>query len=118
MQENPFKKTVIIEQPILRPKPEPAKPKVVPINQGYPVPELQRGSHVAEGSTPYKAEPKFKEVDLSKFRVGTIVTHKKYGEGKVTGIKSGKVMVSFDVANKTFLFPDAIEKGFLTVKEW
>ena len=39
-------------------------------------------------------------------------------EGKVTGIKSGKVMVSFAVANKTFLFPDAIEKGFLIVKEW
>lgn len=118
MQENPFKKTVIIEQPIQQPKPAPAKPKVVPINQGYSVPGLERGSYVAEKPAPYDAKPKFKEVDLSKFRVGTIVTHKKYGEGKVTGIKSGKVMVSFDVANKTFLFPDAIEKGFLTVKEW
>ena len=73
---------------------------------------------MSQKNLPYDAKPKFKEVDLSKFRVGTIVTHKKSGEGKVTGIKSGKVMVSFDVANKTFLFPDAIEKGFLTVKEW
>ena len=117
MQQNPFKKTIIIEQPA--PKPAPAKPKVVPINQGYTVPGLQRGSYVAEEPVKDGEEkPKFKEVDLSKFRVGTIVTHKRYGEGKVTGIKSGKVMVSFDVANKTFLFPDAIEKGFLTVKEW
>ena len=42
------------------------------------------------------------EVDLSKFRVGTRVTNKKYGEGKVTGIKEGKVMVSFNKAVKTF----------------
>ena len=117
MQENPFKKTVIIEQPA--PKPAPAKLKVVPINQENPVPGLHRDSQVAENPAPYgEQKPKFTEIDLSKFRVGTIVTHKKYGEGKVTGIKSGKVMVSFDVANKTFLFPGAIEKGFLTVKEW
>ena len=118
MQENPFKKTVIVEQPVPQPKPQTVKPKVVPINPGYSVPGLERGSYVAEKPAPYDAKSKFKEVDLSKFRVGTIVTHKKYAEGKATGIKSGKVMVSFDVANKTFLFPDAIEKGFLTVKEW
>ena len=117
MQENPFKKTVIIEQPA--PKPAPAKLKVVPINQENPVPGLHRDSQVAENPAPYgEQKPKFTEIDLSKFRVGTIVTHKRYGEGKVAGIKSGKVMVSFDVANKTFLFPDAIERGFLTVKEW
>ena len=117
MQENPFKKTVIIEQPV--PKPAPAKLKAVPINQENPVPGLHRDSKVAENPAPYgEQKPKFMEIDLSRFRVGTIVTHKRYGEGKVAGIKSGKVMVSFDVANKTFLFPDAIERGFLTVKEW
>ena len=58
------------------------------------------------------------EVDLSKFRVGTIVTNKKYGEGNVTGIKEGKVMVSFNKAVKTFQFPHAIEIGSLVVKEW
>lgn len=119
MQENPFKKTVIIEQPVH--KPEPSKPKTVPISYGYPVPGLDKNMHVAENSAfgaESKTKAEFKEVDLSKFRVGTIVTHKKFGEGKVTGIKEGKVMVSFAEANKTFLFPSAIEKGFLTVKEW
>lgn len=93
--------------------------KAVQINQENPVLGLHSGFQAAENPAPYgEQKPKFTEIDLSKFRVGTIVTHKRYGEGKVAGIKSGKVMVSFDVANKTFLFPDAIEKGFLTVKEW
>ncbi|MDA3768759.1 hypothetical protein PF586_10250 [Lactobacillus delbrueckii] len=118
MQENPFKKTVVVEQPVSQPKKQSVKPKVVPINPGYSVPGLDRQPSKVAETSPYNAKPAYKEVDLSKFRVGTIVTHKKFGEGKVTGIKSGKVMVSFDTANKTFLFPDAIEKGFLTVKEW
>ena len=71
-------------------------------------------------------ETEYTEVDLSKFRVGTRVTNKKYGEGKVTGIKEGKVtgikegkvMVSFNKAVKTFQFPHAIEIGSLVVKEW
>ncbi len=63
-------------------------------------------------------ETEYTEVDLSKFRVGTIVTNKKYGEGKVTGIKEGKVMVYFNTAVKTFQFPHAIEIGSLVVKEW
>ena len=110
MQENPFKKTVIIEKP---------KPKVTPIKPTYQKPETPAMKVADGGGDSYKVDkPKVKEIDLSTFRVGTIVEHKKYGIGKVTGIKTGKVMVSFDVANKTFLFPQAIENGFLTVKEW
>jgi molybdopterin-guanine dinucleotide biosynthesis protein len=110
MQENPFKKTVILEKP---------KPNFTPLKTTYQRQETLAIKVADGGGDTYKVDkPKVKEIDLSKFRVGTIVEHKRYGVGKVTGIKKGKVMVSFDGANKTFLFPKAIEDGFLTVKEW
>jgi hypothetical protein len=120
MQENPFKKTLIIKQPTAK-KPAASKMKVKSVNPGYPVPGLDWASHAAEDSPSYVetvSGSEFKEVDLSKLRIGTIVTHAKFGEGKVTGIKEGRVMVSFAETNKTFLFPSAFEEGFLTVKEW
>lgn len=57
-----------------------------------------------------------KQMNFSQFGIGTVVIHKTYGQGKVTGMKSGKIMVSFKTVNKTFLFPWAFEKGFLTIK--
>ena len=116
MRGNPFKKTVIIDQTAGRSTSSKRETVI-----GDPALEHADTGNAADqfiafGSEKEKSE--LKEVDLSKFRVGTIVAHKKYGEGKVTGIKPGKVMVSFDSTNKTFLFPDSIEKGFLVVKEW
>ena len=58
----------------------------------------------------------FKEIDLSKFRIGTVVRHTTFGKGKVTGIKTGKIMVSFAATNKTLSFPMVIEKGLVTVR--
>lgn len=116
MQENPFKKTVIIGQPVGKPGYGKSKEKSgAYLNFGH---GSQALGYVADGGASYGQKTEFKEVDLSKFRIGTVVSHKKYGEGKVTGIKAGKVMVSFAEMNRTFLFPDAIEKGFLIVKDW
>ena len=50
--------------------------------------------------------------------IGTIVENTKYGEGKVTGFKPGKILVSFSQDLKMFLMPSAFEKGHLKVKEW
>lgn len=105
MQENPFKKTVIIEEP-----------KTI-VKKSYQQAKTS-SMKVAERNADNVDKPITKEIDLSKFRVGTIVEHKKYGVGKVTGIKTGKMMVSFDTVVKTFLFPSAFEMGFLAVKEW
>lgn len=116
MQENPYKKAVIIDQTAAKSISSRAKDATGDNDLGRP-----HIDKVADKLVTYdleEEEPKLREVDLSKFRVGTIVTNKKHGKGKVTGIKRGKVMVSFDAANKTFPFPSAIEKGVLVVEEW
>jgi len=114
MQENPFNNSAAINlHPLKKSIPKENKePDKINISSAD-------SSDVSE-KTGFSNEEKSgtKEIDLSKFRIGTAVLHKKFGKGKVTGIKSGKVMVSFDISNKTFLFPDAIEQGFLTVIEW
>lgn len=110
MEENPFKKIAVVSQE--KPKPE-KKTEPVKVNQGYPVPGLDDTvSKVAE-------EPVITtEIDLSKLRVGTVVENKRYGIGKVSGFKTGKIMVSFETANKTFAIPFAFEQGGLTIVEW
>lgn len=70
--------------------------------------------------TSINAYDKFEALDLSKLRIGTLVTSKKYGEGRITKFnQNGKIMVSFpSEAPKTFQVPNAFEKGFLKVKEF
>ena len=132
MTENPFKKVLVKtgepqkkvapkketsqKQPAIKPvKPAPSKPTPVPqnVNPGYSVPGLS-------AATPKVAETPagYGELDLSQLRIGTIVENTKYGEGKVTGFKPGKILVSFSQDLKMFLMPSAFEKGHLKVKEW
>ena len=91
------------------------KPAPVPqnVNPGYSVPGLSAAApKVAETPAGYG------ELDLSQLRVGTVVENQKYGIGKVTGFKPGKILVSFPEDLKMFLMPSAFEKGHLKVKEW
>lgn len=95
MTENPFKTVTVMPEPkptITTPKPsaKPDKPKSNPL----------------ESTT----------IDLSKLRVGTIVINKKYGEGRISKFKPGKVLIAFHDSLKTFQMPQAFEKGFLTIK--
>ena len=46
--------------------------------------------------------------------VGMLVTHKSFGEGLAVGTDRAHITVEFDVGEKTFLLPQAFEKGFLT----
>ena len=73
------------------------------------------GSNVKEG---VDREKNYEEVDLSKLRVGTVISHNKYGNGKITGFKKGQILVSFKDKVKNFLIPYAFEKGYLTVVDW
>ena len=112
MEENPFKKVVVLEPKKPVEKPAPASVR----KTGYPVPGLG-DSKPMKDVAPVKPAP-YHEIDLSKLRIGTIVINKKYGEGKITGFKPDKVLVSFPTELKTFVIPMAFEKGFLKVKEW
>lgn len=132
MMENPFKKVLVKadqnkkeaqeKTPGTKQSEKPAARKPTPsvvaqnINPGHDVPGL--------GSTPSKSSDNpagpagYAELDLSQLRVGTIVENPKYGIGKVSGFKPGKILVSFPEALKMFLMPTAFEKGHLKVKEW
>ena len=49
--------------------------------------------------------------------VGSTVTHKMFGKGKVTKLDNAKkyLRVRFDVGEKNFLFPGAFIDGFLSL---
>lgn len=113
MAENPFKKVAVVPKE----KPVPKKTEEsVKANSGFPVPGLDKPAAPAKAA---EAEPVFtSEVDLSQVRVGTIVTNAKYGEGKITAFKPGKILVSFPADLKLFLMPDAFIKGHLKIKEY
>ena len=56
-------------------------------------------------------------IDLTKLRVGTVITHKMFGDGKITKFRLGKMLISFEKKTGTFLIPDVFERGHLTIKE-
>lgn len=133
MDENPFKKIVVVDKTETVKKTETKKAPVrTPVNPGYSVPgfSAEKAHSIAanddESRYPYKTERQVadgkgsfgKEIDLSRLRPGTIVVNKKYGEGRVSMFKPGKILVSFNENVKSFQMPEAFEQGFLTVKEW
>lgn len=48
--------------------------------------------------------------------VGTTLTHKAFGKGKVIKIDDRLMTVSFGEAEKKFQFPDAIKNGFFKIE--
>ena len=109
MQDNPFKTIVVTkEKPKAAPKPKTA----APVNPGYPVPGL------GGDSIEPKVAEQYETIDLSKLRVGSVVSHKKYGDGSVTGFRTGKILVSFPEKVLPFQIPQSFEQKFLEVKEW
>lgn len=60
-------------------------------------------------------KPKTKELDLSAVKVGAVVKHKAFGEGKVVSIDNEHVSVVFGDIQKTFQFPNAFIQGFLSI---
>lgn len=54
-------------------------------------------------------------VDYSRVKVGMKLIHKKFGKGVVVSISGDMITVSFNGAEKKFMFPDAFENGFLQI---
>lgn len=54
--------------------------------------------------------------DANSVTVTSVVHHKAYGEGVVSQITDGKIYVRFGEKQRIFQYPDAFEKGWLTVK--
>lgn len=71
----------------------------------------------SQNTNKVQEEPKKQSVDLSAIKEGAVVKHKSFGNGKIVKIdKSLKhIRVQFDVGEKTFVFPDAFERGFLSI---
>ena len=62
------------------------------------------------------AQPPKLTIDTSGIKGGTPVTHKTFGNGTVVSMIDGKIIVAFGKAEKMFMFPDAIENGFLKIE--
>ncbi len=55
------------------------------------------------------------KIDYSCVKIGSTLTHKKFGPGKVVSIKGSLMTVVFAEGKKMFQFPQAIENGFFTI---
>ena len=60
--------------------------------------------------------PQKKEIDTSNIKVGSVLRHKAFGLGKVTVMEGKYILVTFQDAEKRFLFPGAILQGFLSIE--
>lgn len=59
---------------------------------------------------------KLKAADLD-MQLGAMVKHQVFGKGKVIALRGDKISISFGEAEKTFLFPQAFEQGFLSLDD-
>ncbi len=55
--------------------------------------------------------------DASAVRVGTAVSHKAFGKGRVVKLEKDVLYVDFSGLEKRFIFPNAFRQGFLQVEE-
>lgn len=125
-QQSTMEKPGIAEEPeiVEVPVPEEKKPEApsTPVKTISPKPSLVTEAYgikkVDAPRVPVSipvAKPAEPELDLSGVEVGTEVSHKAFGAGKVTWMdKAGKyIRVTFTAGEKTFIFPDAFKQGFL-----
>lgn len=54
-------------------------------------------------------------IDFSGVKVGIVVKHKVFGEGKIIELEGRLVTVAFETGEKKFQFPQAFENGFLAL---
>jgi hypothetical protein len=64
-----------------------------------------------------QAAPKKNEIDTNSVRVGSSLRHKAFGMGTVKEIQKGIITVTFEIGEKKFQFPGAIQQGFLSIPE-
>lgn len=68
---------------------------------------------------PKKEEPNEPEFDESLVKIGTIVIHKKFGEGVIENIDKAEkhLKIKFAEGTKVFVMPNAFTMGFLEIKK-
>lgn len=131
--ENPFAFVADTEEdeeeapPVPAPKKKKAAPAPSPRPQTSSQTRTSAGTVRASASGPSTAsfaprptapaakQPDKPKVDTSSVTVGSKLTHKKFGEGTVVELKKGMVTVRFAEGEKKFVFPQAIEQGFLSI---
>jgi len=89
----------------------PPLPAPVPVKT-VPVPAPRPPAPVME---PRREEVKVQHVDTSGVALGVTVQHKAFGPGKVIELSGDYIRVQFEQGSKLFQFPDAFDKGFLSV---
>ncbi len=61
-------------------------------------------------------DPDVMEIDpWTMLKVGDKVTHKSFGKGVITAIEGSYYFVDFKGRSSKFIFPDAIDKGYITL---
>lgn len=61
-------------------------------------------------------DPLVMEIDpWQQLKVGDKVTHKSFGPGKITVIKGDHFSIDFAAKTAIFIFPDAVDKGFIII---
>lgn len=61
------------------------------------------------------AAPKF-SFDTSLVKEGAVVHHKAFGDGRIVSLDDqNHITISFNVGEKTFVYPDAFNNGFLSI---
>lgn len=83
----------------------PIKPRnVVAVTQVTPAPKLSQTDEVVRA-----------KIDTSGVKVGSAVTHKKFGYGKVVVMENNMITVAFEEGEKRFVFPDVFHHLFLEI---
>lgn len=86
-----------------------ANPVPVPVVVSYPV--------SPEPVQFVPPQPKKKPAGTYHVVVGSILNHIKFGEGTVISIDDGLLYVKFSEGEKRFIYPDALDNGFLQEKK-
>lgn len=68
---------------------------------------LQEVTINADGPLVQEIEP------WQQLKVGDIVTHKSFGSGRITAITDDRFTIEFAAKTAIFIFPNAIDKGFI-----
>jgi len=77
--------------------------------------QLSQQNTIHESTTTEK--PETPEVPLPDVKIGDTIRHRVFKEGIVSDISNGKITVKFSVGEKAFIFPNAINDGFLSLRE-
>ena len=80
-----------------------------PVKPVVPSPVIK---HAAPAPEKKEGKPK---IDCSGVKIGSALTHNKFGAGKVVSMKGGLMAIKFAEGEKRFEFPQAIENGFFTI---